>query len=116
MWGNPGLKEVYFSLAYLASEGGDEAAFNEKCNGVCPGVVLVKIRKGGAFGGFTFGNWEHLARDMNINRPNLCSASRDSIVFVFDVGERVVYVGNFGSAFEVDFFQIFDHINPRNCI
>ena len=116
MWGNPGLKEVYFSLAYSASEGGDEAAFNEKCNGVCPGVVLVKTRKGDVFGGFTFRNWEHLARDMNINRPNLCSASRDSIAFAFDVGERGVYVGNYGSAFEVDFFQIFDHINPRNCI
>ena len=130
---NPKIKEVYFSLAYRASEDGDKAAnFHEKCDRIGPNVVLIKTRKGSIFGGFTFRNWEHLARDMDINRPNLGSASRDSNAFGFNVNKQKIYNNekpnefaiwcnrNFGPTFKNNLFQIFDHslkkggyCNPR---
>ena len=130
---NPKIKEVYFSLAYRASEDGDKAAnFHEKCDKIGPNVVLIKTRKGSIFGGFTFRNWEHLTRDMDINRPNLGSASRDSNAFGFNVNKQKIYNNekpnefaiwcnrNFGPTFKNNLFQIFDHslkkggyCNPR---
>ena len=43
------------------------------------------------FVGFTFRNWDKLVRDMDINRPNLGSASRDSISFCFNVNKQKIY-------------------------
>ena len=119
---NPKIKEVYFSLAYRASEDGDKAAnFHERCDKIGPNVVLIKTRKGSIFGGFTFRNWEHLARDTDINRPNLGSASRDSNAFGFNVNKQKIYNNekpnefaiwcnrNFGPTFKNNLFQIFDH-------
>ena len=119
---NPKIKEVYFSLAYRASEDGDKAAnFHQKCDKIGPNIVLIKTRKGSIFGGFTFRNWEHLARDIDINRPNLGSASRDSNAFGFNVNKQKIYNNekpnefaiwcnrNFGPTFKNNLFQIFDH-------
>ena len=40
---NPKIKEVYFSLAYRASEDGDKAAnFHQKCDKIGPNIVLIK--------------------------------------------------------------------------
>ena len=118
---NPKIKEVYFSLAYRASEDGDKAAnFHEKCDRIGPNVVLIKTRKGSIFGGFTFRNWKHLARDIDVNRPSLGSASRDSNAFGFNVNIQKIYNNekpkefaiwcnrNYGPTFKNNLFQIFD--------
>ena len=119
---NPKIKEVYFSLVYRATEDGDKAAnFHQKCDKIGPNIVLIKTRKGCIFGGFTFRNWEHLARDMDVNRPNLGSASRDTNAFGFNVNKQKIYNNekpnefaiwcnkNFGPTFKNNLFQIFDH-------
>ena len=118
---HPKIKEVYFNLAYRASEDGDKASdFHKKCDTIGPNVVLIKTRKGNVFGGFTFKNWEHLPRDVDINRPNLGSASRDSNAFGFSVNNQKIYNNekptefaiwcnrNFGPTFKNNLFQIFD--------
>ena len=119
---NPKIKEVYFSLVYRATEDGDKAAnFHQKCDKIGPNIVLIKTRKGCIFGGFTFRNWEHLTRDMDVNRPNLGSASRDTNAFGFNVNKQKIYNNekpnefaiwcnkNFGPTFKNNLFQIFDH-------
>ena len=119
---NPKIREVFFSLVYRASEDGDKAAnFHQKCDRIGPNVVLIKTKKGSVFGGFTFRNWEHLARDTDVNRPNLGSASRDSNAFGFNVNKQKIYNNekpnefaiwcnrNFGPTFKNNLFQIFDH-------
>ena len=119
---NPKIKEVYFSLVYRATEDGDKAAnFHQKCDKTGPNIVLIKTRKGCIFGGFTFRNWEHLTRDMDVNRPNLGSASRDTNAFGFNVNKQKIYNNekpnefaiwcnkNFGPTFKNNLFQIFDH-------
>ena len=118
---NPKIKEVYFSLVYRATEDGDKAAdFHKKCDKIGPNIVLVKTRKGNIFGGFTFRNWEHLQRDIDINRPFLGSASRDPNAFGFNVNYQKIYNNekpkefaiwcniNFGPTFKNNLFQIFD--------
>ena len=73
---HPKIKEVFFNLVYRASEDGDKADdFHKKCDKIGPNIVLIKTRKGNIFGGFTYKNWEHLPRDIDINRPSLGSAS-----------------------------------------
>ncbi len=119
---NPKIREVFFSLVYRASEDGDKAAnFHQKCDRIGPNIVLIKTKKGSVFGGFTFRNWEHLARDTDVNRPNLGSASRDSNAFGFNVNKQKIYNNekpnefaiwcnrNFGPTFKNNLFQIFDH-------
>ena len=119
---NPKIKEVYFSLVYRATEDGDKADnFHQKCDKIGPNIVLIKTRKGCIFGGFTFRNWEHLTRDMDVNRPNLGSASRDTNAFGFNVNKQKIYNNekpnefaiwcnkNFGPTFKNNLFQIFDH-------
>ena len=119
---NPKIREVFFSLVYRASEDGDKAAnFHQKCDRIGPNVILIKTKKGSVFGGFTFRNWEHLARDTDVNRPNLGSASRDSNAFGFNVNKQKIYNNekpnefaiwcnrNFGPTFKNNLFQIFDH-------
>jgi len=118
---NPKIKEVYFSLVYRASEDGDKASdFHKKCDRIGPNIVIIKTRKGTVFGGFTFRNWEHLPRDIDVNRPNLGSASRDSNAFGFNVNNQKIYNNekpnefaiwcnrNFGPTFKNNLFQIFD--------
>ena len=115
------IKDVYFSLRYRASEDGDKAAnFHEKCDEIGPNIVLIKTGKGSLFGGFTFRNWKHLARDIDVNRPNLGSASRDSNAFGFNVNIQKIYNNvkpkefaiwcnrNYGPTFKNNLFQIFD--------
>ena len=118
---SPKTKDVYFSLRYRASEDGDKAAnFHEKCDEIGPNIVLIKTGKGSIFGGFTFRNWKHLARDIDVNRPNLGSASRDSNAFGFNVNIQKIYNNekpkefaiwcnrNYGPTFKNNLFQIFD--------
>jgi len=118
---HPKIKDVFFNLAYRASEDGDKAAdFHKKCDSIGPNIVLIKTRKGNIFGGFTFKNWEHLPRDVDINRPNLGSASRDLNAFGFSVNGQKIYNNekpnefaiwcnrNFGPTFKNNLFQIFD--------
>ena len=118
---HPKIKDVFFNLAYRASEDGDKAAdFHRKCDALGPNIVLIKTRKGNIFGGFTFKNWEHLPRDIDINRPNLGSASRDSNAFGFSVNGQKIYNNekpnefaiwcnrSFGPTFKNNLFQIFD--------
>ena len=118
---HPKIKEVFFNLIYRATEDGDKAAdFHRKCDAIGPNVILIKTRKGNIFGGFTFKNWEHLQRDIDINRPNLGSASRDSNAFGFSVNNQKIYNNekpnefaiwcnrNFGPTFKNNLFQIFD--------
>ena len=86
---NPRIKDVYFSLVYRATEDGDKAVnFHNKCDKIGPNIVLIKTKKGFIFGGFTFRNWEHLPRDIDINRPNLGSASRDANAFGFNINNQ----------------------------
>ena len=118
---HPKIKDVYFNLCYRATEDGDKAAdFHKKCDTIGPNVVIIKTRKGNIFGGFTFKNWEHLPRDIDIKRPNLGSASRDSNAFGFSVNNQKIYNNekpnefaiwcnkNFGPTFKNNLFQIFD--------
>ena len=118
---HPKIKEVYFNLVYRASEDGDKASdFHKKCDTIGPNVSLIKTRKGNIFGGFTFKNWEHLPRDIDVNRPNLGSASRDTNAFGFNVNNQKIYNNekpnefaiwcnrNFGPTFKNNLFQIFD--------
>ena len=122
------IKEIYpklnidFNLVYRASEDGDKAVdFHNKCDKVGPNVTIIKTKKGYVFGGFTVKNWEHLKRDININKPNLGSASRDMKAFGFCVNIQKIYNNekpdefaiwcnrNYGPTFKNNFFQIFDN-------
>ena len=118
---HPKIKDVFFNLVYRASEDGDKASdFHRKCDTIGPNVALIKTRKGNIFGGFTFKNWEHLPRDVDVKRPNLGSASRDSNAFGFSVNSQKIYNNekpnefaiwcnrNFGPTFKNNLFQIFD--------
>ena len=118
---NPRIKDVYFSLVYRATEDGDKAVnFHNKCDKIGPNIVLIKTKKGFIFGGFTFRNWEHLPRDIDINKPNLGSASRDANAFGFNINNQKIYNNerpnefaiwcnrNFGPTFKNNLFQIFD--------
>ena len=121
------LREIYpnvdfnFNLVYRASEDGDKAVdFHRNCDKIGPNVTLIKTRNGYIFGGFTVKNWEHLKRDININKPNLGSASRDPKAFCFSVNYQKIYENirknefaiwcnrNYGPTFKNNFFQILD--------
>ena len=121
------LREIYhnadfnFNLVYRASEDGDKAAdFHRCCDKIGPNVTLIKTRNGYIFGGFTVKNWEHLKRDININKPNLGSASRDPKAFCFSINYQKIYENirknefaiwcnrNYGPTFKNNFFQILD--------
>ena len=117
----PKLK-IELNLVYRASEDGDKSSdFHNKCDKIGPNVTIVKTKKGYIFGGFTVKNWEHLKRDIDINKPNLGSASRDSRAFGFCVNLQKIYNNerpdelaiwcnrNFGPTFKNNFFQIFDN-------
>ena len=122
------IKEIYpklnieLNLVYRASEDGDKSKdFHKKCDKIGPNVTLVKTKKGYVFGGFTAKNWEHLKRDININKPNLGSASRDMKAFGFCVNIQKIYNNekpdefaiwcnrNYGPTFKNNFFQIFNN-------
>ena len=118
---HPRINNIYFNLVYRASEDGDKASdFHKKCDKIGPNITLIKTKKGYIFGGFTFKNWEHMPRDIDINKPNLGSASRDSRAFGFSVSNQKVYNNekpnefaiwcnrNFGPTFKNNLFQIFD--------
>ena len=118
---NPKIHDINFRLVYRATEDGDRAAdFHEKCDKIGPNIVLIKTQKGNVFGGFTFKNWEHMPRDIDENRPNLGSASRDSKAFGFNVNSQKIYNNekpkefaiwcnkNYGPTFKNNLFQIFD--------
>ena len=121
------LRDIYpnhdidFNLVYRASEDGDKAAdFHRTCDKIGPNVTLIKTRNGYVFGGFTVKNWEHLKRDININKPNLGSASRDPKAFGFSINYQKIYENvrknefaiwcnrNYGPTFKNNFFQILD--------
>ena len=118
---SPKLHNISFNLVYRASQDGDKAAdFHRKCDKIGPNLVLIKTRKGNVFGGFTFKNWEHMPRDIDDQRPNLGSASRDSRAFGFNVNSQKIYNNekpnefaiwcnkNYGPTFKNNLFQIFD--------
>ena len=118
---HPKIKDVNFTLVYRASEDGDRASdFHQRCDKIGPNVVLIKTKRGNIFGGFTLKNWEHMPRDIDINRPNLGSASRDSKAFGFSVNNQKIYNNdkptefaiwcnrNYGPTFKNNLFQIFD--------
>ena len=118
---HPKIKDVSFTLVYRASEDGDRAAdFHQKCDKIGPNVVLIKTKRGNIFGGFTLKNWEHMPRDIDVNRPNLGSASRDSKAFGFSVNNQKIYNNerptefaiwcnrNYGPTFKNNLFQIFE--------
>ena len=121
------LREIYpnydfiYNLVYRASEDGDKASdFHRNCDKIGPNITLIKTRNGYIFGGFTVKNWEHLKRDININKPNLGSASRDPKAFGFSVNYQKIYDNirknefaiwcnrNYGPTFKNNFFQILD--------
>jgi hypothetical protein len=118
---HPRINNVMYNLVYRASKDGDRAAdFHSKCDKIGPNITIIKTRKGFVFGGFTFKNWEHMPRDIDPNKPNLGSASRDSRAFGFSVNNQKVYNNekphefaiwcnrNFGPTFKNNLFQIFD--------
>ena len=118
---HPRISSVNFNLVYRASEDGDKASdFHSKCDKIGPNITLIKTKKGYVFGGFTFKNWEHMPRDIDVNKPNLGSASRDSRAFGFCVNNQKIYNNekpnefaiwcnrNFGPTFKNNLFQIFD--------
>jgi len=118
---NSRIHDINFTLVYRATEDGDKAMdFHEKCDKIGPNVVLIKTQKGNIFGGFTFKNWEHMPRDIDENKPNLGSASRDSKAFGFNVNKQKIYNNerpreyaiwcnkNYGPTFKNNLFQIFD--------
>ena len=87
---NPRINNVFYNLVYRASEDGDKASiFHAKCDKIAPNISLIKTKKGFIFGGFTFKNWEHMPRDIDPNKPNLGSASRDSRAFGFSVNNQI---------------------------
>ena len=122
------IKELYpksdidFNLVYRATEDGDKSLdFHNKCDKIGPNITIIKTKNGSIFGGFTVKNWEHLKRDINLNKPNLGSASRDPKAFGFCVNLQKIYKNerpeefaiwcnrNFGATFKNNFFQIFDN-------
>ena len=118
---HPKINNVLYNLVYRASEDGDKASdFHSKCDKIGPNITLIKTKKGFVFGGFTFKNWEHMPRDIDPNKPNLGSASRDSRAFGFSVNNQKIYNNekpnefaiwcnrNFGPTFKNNLFQIFD--------
>jgi hypothetical protein len=118
---HPKINNIYFNLVYRATEDGDKAAdFHNKCDKIGPNITLIKTKKGFIFGGFTFKNWEHMPRDIDVNKPNLGSASRDARAFGFSVSSQKIYNNekpnefaiwcnrNFGPTFKNNLFQIFD--------
>ena len=126
------IKKIYpklninFNLVYRATEDGDRAIdFHNKCDKIGPNITLVRTKSGYVFGGFTVKNWEHLKRDINKNKPNLGSASRDAKAFGFCVNYQKIYNNerpdefaiwcnrNFGPTFKNNFFQIFDNFFKR---
>ena len=118
--------DIYYNLVYRASVDGDKSLdFHNKCDKIGPNLTFIKTKKGFIFGGFTAKNWEHLKRDININKPNLGSASRDAKAFGFCVSLQKIYNNerpdefaiwcnrNFGPTFKNNFFQIFDNCFKR---
>ena len=122
------IKEIYpksdidFNLVYRATEDGNKSLdFHNKCDKIGPNITIIKNKNGSIFGGFTVKNWEHLNRDINVNKPNLGSASRDPKAFGFCVNLQKIYKNkrpnefaiwcnrNFGPTFKNNFFQIFDN-------
>ncbi len=114
--------EIFFNLVYRASEHGDKASdFHKRCDKIGPNITFIKTRNEYIFGGFTVKNWEHLKRDIDINKPNLGSASRDPKAFGFSVNYQKIYENerknefaiwcnrNYGPTFKNNFFQIFDN-------
>ena len=110
-----------YNLVYRATEDGDRSSdFHKRCDKIGPNITFVKTRNGYVFGGFTVKNWEHLKRDININKPNLGSASRDPKAFGFSVNYQKIYENqrknefaiwcnrNYGPTFKNNFFQILD--------
>ena len=111
-----------YNLVYRATEDGDKASdFHKRCDKIGPNITFIKTRNGYVFGGFTVKNWEHLKRDINVNKPNLGSASRDPKAFGFSVNYQKIYENerknefaiwcnrNYGPTFKNNFFQIFDN-------
>ena len=111
-----------YNLVYRATEDGDKASdFHKRCDKIGPNITFIKTRNGYVFGGFTVKNWEHLKRDINLNKPNLGSASRDPKAFGFSVNYQKIYENerknefaiwcnrNYGPTFKNNFFQIFDN-------
>ena len=118
---HPKINNVIYNLVYRASEDGDKASdFHSRCDKIGPNITLIKTKKGFVFGGFTFKNWEHMPRDIDPNKPNLGSASRDARAFGFSVNNQKIYNNekpnefaiwcnrNFGPTFKNNLFQIFD--------
>ena len=118
---HPKIKTIVFNLVYRATEDGDKASdFHKKCDKLGPNITLIKTKKGYIFGGFTFKNWEHMTRDIDVNKPNLGSASRDTRAFGFSVSNQKIYNNekpnefaiwcniNYGPTFKNNLFQIFD--------
>ena len=118
---HPKIKNVLFNLVYRVTDDGDKSTdFHKRCDKIGPNITFVKTKKGYIFGGFTFKNWEHLQRDINIDKPNLGSASRDSRAFGFSINLKKIYNNekpnefaiwcnrNYGPTFKNNFFQIFD--------
>ena len=119
---HPKIRDIDLNLVYRASDDGDRAIdFHLKCDRIGPNVVIIKTKRGNIFGGFTLKNWEHMPRDIDINRPNLGSASRDSKAFGFSVNNQKIYNNekpkefaiwcnrNYGPTFKNNLFQIFDN-------
>lgn len=115
---HPKIKNVLFNLVYRVTDDGDKSAdFHNRCDKIGPNITFVKTKKGYIFGGFTFKNWEHLQRDININKPNLGSASRDSRAFGFSINLKKIYNNekpnefaiwcnrNYGPTFKNNFFK-----------
>ena len=113
-------------MVYRATEDGDKSIdFHKKCDKIGPNITFVKTKNGCVFGGFTVKNWEHLKRDINVNKPNLGSASRDSKAFGFCINYQKIYNNekpnefaiwcnrNFGPTFKNNFFQIFNNCFKR---
>ena len=118
---HPKIKNVYFNLVYRATEDGDKASdFHCKCDKIGPNITLIKTRKGQVFGGFTIKNWEHMQKDIDVNKPNLGSATRDARAFGFSVSNQKIYNNEkpnefaiwcnrkFGPTFKNNLFQILD--------
>ena len=80
------IYEGLTGLYILGINDGDKSIdFHNKCDKIGPNITFVKTKNDYIFGGFTFKNWEHLLRDINIDKPNCGSASRDSRAFGFSI-------------------------------
>ena len=114
--------DLNYNLVDRATEDGDKASdFHKRCDKIGPNITFIKTKNGYIFGGFTVKNWEHLKRDINVNKPNLGSASRDPKAFGFSVNYQKIYENerknefaiwcnrNYGPTFKNNFFQIFDN-------